>query len=89
MKSLSCWPARRLFDAMCPLLCAAVLAAMATMVSATACAPTYPAKPIRFLMTAPAASSIDVIGRILADDLVDALVPDDERGFRPFAGLLS
>ena len=29
------------------------------------------------------------IGRILADDLVDALVPDDERGFRPFAGLLS
>lgn len=29
------------------------------------------------------------IGRILADDLVDALIPDDERGFRPFAGLLS
>jgi len=29
------------------------------------------------------------IGRILADDLVDALIPDDERGFRPFVGLLS
>jgi Mg/Co/Ni transporter MgtE len=29
------------------------------------------------------------IGRILADDLVDALLPGDARGFRAFAGLLS
>jgi Mg/Co/Ni transporter MgtE len=29
------------------------------------------------------------IGRILADDLVDALLPGDARGFRAFTGLLS
>jgi tripartite-type tricarboxylate transporter receptor subunit TctC len=41
--------------------------------SAAACAPaqaqSWPAKPIRFLMTAPAGSSIDVIGRILGDKI--------------------
>jgi CBS domain-containing protein len=29
------------------------------------------------------------LGRILADDVVDALLPDRERGRRPFSGLLS
>ena len=33
----------------------------------------WPAKPIKFVMTAPAGSSIDVIGRILGDKLKDAL----------------
>lgn len=45
------------------------LAALAAALAAGAQAQTYPAKPIRFLMTAPAASSIDVIGRILADKI--------------------
>lgn len=33
----------------------------------------WPVKPVKFVMTAPAGSSIDVIGRILADKLKDAL----------------
>ncbi len=33
----------------------------------------WPAKPIKFVMTAPASSSIDVIGRILGDKLKDSL----------------
>ena len=33
----------------------------------------WPAKPLKFVMTAPAGSSIDVIGRILADKLKDTL----------------
>jgi len=33
----------------------------------------YPSKPIRFLMTAPAGSSIDVIGRLLADKMREPL----------------
>ena len=55
-----------------PFRSAAMLAVLACM---PLCAPaqTYPAKPIRFLMTAPAASSIDVIGRILADKIKDPL----------------
>ncbi len=36
-------------------------------------AQTWPSKPLKFVMTAPAGSSIDVIGRILADKLKDAL----------------
>ena len=58
-------------------------AALAAMTLATALAglalssPTqaqsYPSKPVRFLMTAPAGSSIDVIGRILADKIKDPL----------------
>ena len=48
---------------------AALAATLATGVQAQA----YPTKPIRFLMTAPAASSIDVIGRILADKIKDPL----------------
>ncbi len=53
------------------LLGAGFMATTATM--ATAQAQGYPTKPIRFLMTAPAASSIDVIGRILADKIKDPL----------------
>ena len=29
------------------------------------------------------------VGRILADDVVDALLPERERGHRPFSGILS
>ncbi len=47
--------------------------ALATVVSTSAFAQAFPTKPIRFLMTAPAASSIDVIGRILADKIKDTL----------------
>ncbi len=39
----------------------------------SASAQMWPAKPLKFVMTAPAGSSIDVIGRILADKLKDAL----------------
>ena len=41
--------------------------------SGCASAQPWPAKPIRFLMTAPAGSSIDVIGRILADKMREPL----------------
>ena len=47
--------------------------ALGAIVSTAACAQAFPVKPIRFLMTAPAASSIDVIGRILADKIKDPL----------------
>ena len=36
-------------------------------------AQTWPAKPIRFLMTAPAGSSIDVIGRLIAERMREQL----------------
>lgn len=52
------------------------LSALALFVAAAstdAAAQNYPARPIRFLMTAPAGSSIDVIGRILADKIKDPL----------------
>ena len=41
--------------------------------SLTAAAQPWPSKPIKFVMTAPAGSSIDVIGRILGDKLKNAL----------------
>ena len=41
--------------------------------SLPAAAQTWPAKPLKFVMTAPAGSSIDVIGRILGDKLKDTL----------------
>lgn len=50
-------------------MAAAILAALSGNTAAQA----YPTKPIRFLMTAPAASSIDVIGRIIADKIRDPL----------------
>jgi tripartite-type tricarboxylate transporter receptor subunit TctC len=51
---------------------AAALLALA-LPATPALAQAYPAKPVRFLMTAPAGSSIDVIGRILADKIRDPL----------------
>lgn len=54
-------------------LITALITAAVTVFSAGAHAQSYPNKPIRFLMTAPAASSIDVIGRILADKIKDPL----------------
>ncbi len=36
-------------------------------------AQSWPARPIKFIMTAPAGSSIDVIGRVLGDKLKDSL----------------
>jgi tripartite-type tricarboxylate transporter receptor subunit TctC len=50
----------------------AVAAALAVM-SAAASAQTWPDKPIRFVMSAPAGSSIDVLGRMIADKLKDKL----------------
>ncbi len=43
--------------------------AVALAAAGPAQAQTWPAKPIRFYMTAPTGSSIDVIGRILADKI--------------------
>src|SRR6185369_7921859 len=39
----------------------------------TAMAQAWPERPIRFLMSAPAGSSIDVLGRAIADKLKDRL----------------
>ena len=51
--------------------------ALGAVLGALAAAPAYaqawPDKPIRFVMTAPAGSSIDVIGRTIADKLKDRL----------------
>lgn len=52
---------------------ALLMLALAAAFTAPAQAQSYPSKPIRFLMTAPAGSSIDVIGRILADKIRDPL----------------
>ena len=50
------------------------LAALGCMwVVCAAQAQNWPVKPVKFVMTAPAGSSIDAIGRILADKLRDAL----------------
>jgi len=61
-------------------LAAAALAALPCAVPAQ----TWPAKPIRFLMTAPTGSSIDVIGRILADKikgpLGQSIIVEDRAG---------
>lgn len=54
-------------------LASAIATAILTAVSANATAQAYPTKPIRFFMTAPAASSIDVIGRIIAEKIKDPL----------------
>src|SRR5580704_11809734 len=45
--------------------CFAVVIALIAPVSAQ----TWPDKPIKFIMTAPAGSSIDVVGRTIADKL--------------------
>ncbi len=46
---------------------------MLLLIAGPAAAQTWPVKPLKFVMTAPAGSSIDVIGRILADKLKDTL----------------
>ncbi|MEP7329113.1 MAG: tripartite tricarboxylate transporter substrate binding protein [Betaproteobacteria bacterium] len=43
------------------------------LASTVACAQTWPDKPLRFVMSAPAGSSIDVLGRTIADKLKDRL----------------
>ncbi len=53
-----------------PALVALLLAALAI---GPAAAQAWPDKPIRFVMTAPAGSSIDVLGRTIADKLKDRL----------------
>jgi tripartite-type tricarboxylate transporter receptor subunit TctC len=40
---------------------------MAAFLPAPACAQAWPTKPLRFIMAAPAGSSIDVLGRLLAE----------------------
>jgi len=50
-----------------------ILVAAALAVAASASAQTWPEKPIRFVMSAPAGSSIDVLGRTIADKLKDRL----------------
>ncbi len=57
--------------ALCALL-AGLLATTGTLAQ-SAGAGGYPARPVRFLMTAPAGSSIEVIGRLLAEKLREPL----------------
>lgn len=49
------------------------LGALAWCWALPAAAQSWPARPLKFVMTAPAGSSIDVIGRVLGDKLKDAL----------------
>ena len=56
-----------------PVLAAALAALAGALAIAPAFAQAWPDKPIRFVMTAPAGSSIDVIGRTIADKLKDRL----------------
>jgi tripartite-type tricarboxylate transporter receptor subunit TctC len=51
----------------------ALVACVCAAALSPAFAQTWPDKPIRFVMSAPAGSSIDVIGRTLADKLKDRL----------------
>ncbi len=59
---------------------------LAWLATRRASAQSWPAKPIRLILTAPPGSSIDVLGRVVADKLKDRLgqpvVPDN----RPQAG---
>lgn len=51
----------------------ALAAAVALSVASGAGAQAWPDKPIKFVMSAPAGSSIDVLGRVIADKLKDTL----------------
>jgi len=62
----------RLFPSISSLRCALV-ACMLAAAPAVASAQAWPDKPIRFVMSAPAGSSIDVLGRTIADKLKDRL----------------
>ena len=48
-------------------------AILALMIAPLAMAQTWPERPIKFVMSAPAGSSIDVLGRAIADKLKDRL----------------
>ena len=61
---------------------AALLLAAAALATGTAPAQAWPDKPIRFVMTAPAGSSIDVLGRTIADKLKDRLGFDHDDEIR-------
>jgi tripartite-type tricarboxylate transporter receptor subunit TctC len=50
-----------------------IAAALLLAVAASAWAQSWPDKPLRFVMSAPAGSSIDVVGRVIADKLKDRL----------------
>ncbi len=54
-------------------LCIALAAAIAAGFAFDTAAQAWPDKPIRFVMSAPAGSSIDVIGRTIGDKLKDRL----------------
>ena len=51
----------------------AACAVLAAAQALPAAAQTWPDKPIKFVMSAPAGSSIDVLGRTIADKLKDRL----------------
>ena len=55
------------------LILSALTVSFAAVVSSPAAAQAYPDKPIKFVMSAPAGSSIDVLGRTIADKLKDRL----------------
>ena len=61
------------FPSLLRVLFACLLAAASALASALASAQAWPDKPIRFVMSAPAGSSIDVLGRAIADKLKDRL----------------
>jgi tripartite-type tricarboxylate transporter receptor subunit TctC len=56
-----------------PALCAFAALLGVAFVPAAASAQSWPDKPIRFIMSAPAGSSIDVVGRTIGDRLKDRL----------------
>src|SRR5439155_17210448 len=49
-------------------------------------AQTWPAKPVKIVVPAPAGSSLDVIARLLGDKLKDRWTPPGEVENRPGAG---
>ncbi len=49
------------------------MAIITIAIAPLACAQAWPARPIKFVMSAPAGSSIDVLGRAIADKLKDRL----------------
>ena len=56
-----------------PFILRALIAGFCAAALSPALAQTWPDKPIRFVMSAPAGSSIDVLGRTIADKLKDRL----------------
>jgi tripartite-type tricarboxylate transporter receptor subunit TctC len=59
------------FSARSPVLAVALVWALAPL--AGSAAQTWPARPVRFVMSAPAGSSIDVLGRVLGERLQQTL----------------